>query len=124
MEQEEQVRAATIAFEGTRQEAQVGLRTTLDVLNAEQELRSAQLALVDARRNEYVATTAVLSAVGGLNIASLAPNVPVYDPQTNFDQVRNNGGLPWDGIVEAFDFFQAPAIVIRPAPAPTPPIGR
>ena len=119
---EEQVRAATIAFEGTRQEAQVGLRTTLDVLNAEQELRVAQLALVDARHDEYVASAAVLAAIGALNIQSLVPNVPAYDPQRNFNAVRNSGGLPWDGLVEGVERAGAPAIVARPAPTPTPPL--
>jgi len=52
---QEAVRAATVAAEGVRQEAQVGLRTTLDVLNQELELRSAEVTLATARRNEYVA---------------------------------------------------------------------
>ena len=55
-----------IAAEGTRQEQQVGLRTTLDVLNAEQELRNAELAQVSARRDEYVAAATVLAAMGRL----------------------------------------------------------
>ena len=121
---EEQVRAATIAFEGTRQEAQVGLRTTLDVLNAEQELRVAQLALVDARHDEYVASAGVLAAIGALNVQSLAPNIPVYDPQRNLNRVRGAGALPWDEVVEGVDRGGAPAIVTRPAPTPAPPLGR
>src|SRR5690606_14980343 len=80
----EQVRAARIAAEGTRQEQQVGLRTTLDVLNAEQELRSAELAQVQARRDEYVAAAAVLSFMGRLDPTQLAPGVEVYNPQDNF----------------------------------------
>ena len=61
---QEQVRATTLAYEGVKQEQQVGLRTTIDVLNAEQELRNAEFALVGSRRDEYVAATAVLSAMG------------------------------------------------------------
>jgi outer membrane protein len=70
---EEQVRATRIAFEGVRQEQQVGLRTTLDVLNAQLELANAEVALVVARRDEYVASASVLQAMGVLNVANLAP---------------------------------------------------
>ena len=113
---EEQVRATSIAFEGTRQEAQVGLRTTLDVLNAEQELRNAQLALVNARHDEYVAAAAVLVAMGALYVQDLASGVPAYDPKTNFDHVRHAfGWIPWTPAVEAIDRLGAPAIVEPPA---------
>ena len=121
---EEQVRAATIAFEGTRQEARVGLRTTLDVLNAEQELRVAQLSLVDARHNEYVASAAVLAAIGALNIGSLAPNVPIYDPQSHFNEVRRAGSTPWDGAVQGLDGVASPIIQVRPPPTATAPLAR
>src|SRR5690606_6783003 len=63
----EQVRAAQLAFEGTEAEAAVGLRTTLDVLIANQDLLNAQLAQVQAQRNAYVAGYALLQAVGYVN---------------------------------------------------------
>src|SRR5439155_25086541 len=95
---EEQVRAAAIAFEGTRQEAQVGLRTTLDVLNTEQDLRNAQFALVNARHDEYVAGAAVLASMGSLNAKAFA-DVQVYDPKANFDKVRHAfGWVPWEPV--------------------------
>lgn len=120
---EQQVRAATIAFEGTRQEAQVGLRTTLDVLNAEQELRNAQLALVNAKHDEYVASAAVLAAIGALDIGAIVPNAPRYDPAANFDDVRRgNGYLPWQPALESLDRAGAPKIQVRPAPTPAPPV--
>lgn len=113
---EEQVRAAAIAYEGTRQEAQVGLRTTLDVLNAEQELRNAQLALVNARHDEYVAGTAVLAAMGTLAAKDMA-NVTVYDPKANFDAVKHSfGWVPWEPAVAAIDHLGAPSVVHRPTP--------
>jgi outer membrane protein len=112
---EEQVRAATVAFEGVRQEAQVGLRTTLDVLNAEQELRSAELALVTAKHDEYVAAAGLLSAMGRLEIKNLNPAVPVYDPKTSFDKVNHSWGwVPWEGPVHALDQIFSP----QPGPAP------
>ncbi len=108
---EEAVRAATVAAEGVRQEAQVGLRTTLDVLNGELELRSAQVALVTARRNEYVAMAQLLLAMGRLDVTVLVPAEDVYDPSVNYERVRNRGGLPWDGVIEAIDRIAAPQIV-------------
>lgn len=116
---EEQVRAATVAFEGVRQEAQVGLRTTLDVLNAEQELRSAELALANARHDEYVAAANLLSAMGKLEAKNLTPGVPVYDPKTSFEKVNHKWGwVPWEGPLQVLDKVAAPQI--GPAPADVP----
>ena len=109
----EAVRAATVAAEGVRQEAQVGLRTTLDVLNQELELRNAEVTLASARRNEYVAQANLLAAMGRLEGQDLNPNIEVYDARENYDRVRHRGALPWDGVVEAIDRIAAPAI--RPA---------
>jgi outer membrane protein len=110
----EQVSADQIAFEGVRQEADVGLRTTLDVLNAEQELRGAELALVGARHDEYLAAAKVLNAMGRLQAAALSPNLAGYDPKAAFDQVRHSGEAPWEGLVAGLDSIGAPA----PPPAP------
>jgi outer membrane protein len=111
----EQVRAAKIAAEGTRQEQQVGLRTTLDVLNAEQELRNAELAQVSATRDEYVAASTVLAAMGRLEGKNLIPSVRQYDSKANFRKMRMTWGwVPWEepiGIVDR-------ALTIAPAPQP------
>tara|TARA_R110000824_G_scaffold7508_13_gene33643 strand:+ start:46492 stop:47808 length:1317 start_codon:yes stop_codon:yes gene_type:complete len=95
---EEAVRANTIALEGVEQEAQVGSRTTLDVLNAEQELLQSKVDLVTAQRDQYVALYAVLAAIGKLNARDLNLNVDYYDPTVNYDRVRDkwfgtDGGL-------------------------------
>ncbi|RZJ00669.1 MAG: type I secretion protein TolC [Brevundimonas sp.] len=108
---QEAVRAATVAAEGVRQEAQVGLRTTLDVLNQELELRSAQVTLASARRNEYVAQASLLAAMGRLEGADLDPSLDPYDPADNYNAIRNRGALPWDGIVESIDRIAAPPVV-------------
>ena len=67
----EAVRANEIAFEGVEQEAFVGLRTTLDVLNAEQELLNSRLELVRAERDLTVAAYALLQAMGLLDAQRL-----------------------------------------------------
>jgi outer membrane protein len=100
-----------------RQEQQVGLRTTLDVLNAQQELENSELALVGARHDEYVAAAAVLAAMGALEARTLIPGAPRYDPKVAFDQLRHApGAMPWDGAVQALDRVGAP----RTTPAPPP----
>jgi outer membrane protein len=89
-----QVQAAEIALNGVREEARVGQRTTLDVLNAQQELVNARVALVTAQRDRVVASYTLLSAVGRLAPEVLSLNVPVYDSQVHYQQVRDN----WAGV--------------------------
>jgi outer membrane protein len=108
---QEAVRAATVAAEGVRQEAQVGLRTTLDVLNQELELRNAEVTLASAQRNEYVAQANLLAAMGRLEGPDLDPTLDPYDPSANYQRVRNRGALPWDGVLETIDRVAAPPIV-------------
>ena len=107
----EAVRAASVAAEGVRQEAQVGLRTTLDVLNQEVTLRASQTAVANARAAEYVARASLLAAMGRLDGPALNPTVDAYDPQANYDRVQGRGGLPWDGVVETLDRVASPPIV-------------
>jgi outer membrane protein len=97
----------------------VGLRTTLDVLNAQQELETSELALVGARHDEYVAAAAVLAAMGQLEAKDLIPNEARYDPKVNFDKVRHAiGWVPWEGVVEALDRLGSPAPTPMPPPSP------
>jgi outer membrane protein len=107
---EEGVRAARIAAEGVRQEQQVGLRTTLDVLNAELELRNAEITLAQARRNQYVSQANLLASMGRLSGEDLDPTLDLYDPAVNADRVRNRGALPWDFAVEAIDRIASPPV--------------
>ena len=85
----QQIQAARLAFEGVREEAKLGSRTTLDVLDAEQELLSAQNDLLEARRDEYVATYSLLSAMGLLTVEHLGLRVEGYDPAAYYNAVRN-----------------------------------
>lgn len=65
-----QVDAAEIAYDGAKQELAVGVRTTLDVLDQEQQLFEARLAVVQAERDAYVAAHQLLRAIGGLDVSS------------------------------------------------------
>ena len=87
--QQDEVRATTIAFEGVEQEASVGSRTVLDVLDAEQELLDAKVNLVKTKRNEIVAQFALLSSVGGLTMRQLGLSDKLYDETGHFDEVRD-----------------------------------
>jgi outer membrane protein len=89
-----QVTAAEIALNGVREEARVGQRTTLDVLNAQQELVNARVALVTAQRDRVVASYSLLSASGRLSVLVLGFKVPVYDPAVHYHQVRD----AWGGV--------------------------
>lgn len=84
-----QIRAARTAFEGVREEATLGARTTLDVLNAEQELLDAQANRITAVSNQYVAAYALLASMGQLTAQNLRLQVQIYDPTAYYNQVRN-----------------------------------
>ncbi|MFM9865218.1 MAG: TolC family outer membrane protein [Micropepsaceae bacterium] len=94
----QQVKAAEIAFEGVEQEQQVGSRTTLDVLNQQQELLNARVALVRTERDEVVASYSLLSAVGKLTAQDLELPVQFYDPVGNYDMQtwRPFGGATYE----------------------------
>lgn len=77
---EDAVTAQNLAYQGVEQENQVGLRTTLDVLDAEQELLSAKLALVSAKRDQLVAAYGLVSAIGSLEAANLGLKVSDLTP--------------------------------------------
>ena len=90
------VDAAALSLEGVRAENSVGNRTILDILNAEQELLNAQVQLVSARRNAYVAGFNLLAAMGKAEARDLGLDGGVlYDPQANYNRVKNKF-FDWD----------------------------
>jgi outer membrane protein len=89
-----QVQASEIALNGVREEAKAGQRTTLDVLNAQQALVNARVALVTAQHDRVVASYAVLNAVGRLSPTVLKLATTVYDPSVHYHQVRDS----WVGV--------------------------
>ncbi|MBF0561336.1 MAG: TolC family outer membrane protein [Alphaproteobacteria bacterium] len=84
-----QIEAANIALEGVQRESQVGSRTVLDVLNAEQELLNARVGLEQAERSERVAEFTLMNATGQLTARGLALPVERYDPTIHYHEVRD-----------------------------------
>lgn len=88
------VAASETALNGVREEARVGQRTTLDVLNAQQTLVNGRVTLVTAQRDRVVASYNLLSAVGILSPGTLRLPTPIYDPRIHYHQVRDS----WIGL--------------------------
>jgi outer membrane protein len=89
-----QVDAAESALSGVREEAKVGQRTTLDVLNAQQELLDSRVNLIIAQRDRVLASYNLLSAVGRMNTRVLRVKTPVYRPEVHYKQVKDK----WFGL--------------------------
>ena len=85
----DQIRAAEIALDGVRQEVAVGLRTTLDILDAEQELLDARVAVVVAEHDEYVAIYEVRAVTGRLSASQIGLPVEAYDPAVHYNRTRD-----------------------------------
>jgi outer membrane protein len=83
------VAAQQVAVEGVREEARVGTRTTLDVLDAQNELVNAQIALANAKRDRIVAGYQLVAAIGRMTAADLRLSVSLYEPGVNYDDVRD-----------------------------------
>ena len=87
---ESEVRAATIALNGVQKENQIGQRTTIDVLNAQQDLTMARSRLIQAqRRSRSGVPYTLLSAIGRLQHSRLGLKTPNYDPTVHYSQVRD-----------------------------------
>jgi outer membrane protein len=91
---ESEVRSADIALQGVRREAAGGQRTTIDVLNAQQDLTNARTRQITAQRDRVIASYTLLSAVGRLDVHTLNLNTPDYSPDVHYHQVRD----AWHGL--------------------------
>jgi outer membrane protein len=100
-----QIRAAEIALDGVQREAVVGSRTTLDVLNAEQELLNARVTLVQALANVVTNSYSLAGAVGRLTAKDLALPVPLYDMEAYYRAVRGK----WFGTSDLSNVSEASA---------------
>jgi TolC family type I secretion outer membrane protein len=110
--QKEQVAAQGLAYDSVRAELKAGLRTTIEVLNAEQELQNAKIALAQAVSDSYLARVALMASIGILRADAIDPTLDPYNPEKAFRSVSNRGLAPWVGAVEVIDSMRAE----RPAP--------
>lgn len=85
---EQQISAAQIAFDGVREEASLGARTTLDVLDAEQDLLDARASRLSALAQRYIGIYQLLASMGLLTVDHLALGIPTYDPAAYYNAVR------------------------------------
>ncbi|MEO6152478.1 MAG: TolC family outer membrane protein [Croceibacterium sp.] len=116
------VQAAELSLEGVRAENTVGNRTILDILDAQQELLRAQVQLVTARRNSYVAGFTLLAAMGRAEARDLGLEAygPLYDPVVNYERVKR---IAWDWQRDPDPVTQASRTVdIAPQDANIPPV--
>ena len=86
---DQQIQAADMAYQGVREEATLGARTTLDVLNAEQDLLDAKASRISAEASLQVAYYQLLSAMGLLTVENLKLGIPTYDPAAYYNAVQN-----------------------------------
>uniref|UniRef100_A0A973W0T0 TolC family outer membrane protein n=2 Tax=Bradyrhizobium septentrionale TaxID=1404411 RepID=A0A973W0T0_9BRAD len=91
---ESETHAADVALQGVKREAQGGQRTTIDVLNAQQDLTNARSRQILAQRDRVIASYTLLSAVGRLDVHNLGLNTPDYLPEVHYHQVRD----AWHGV--------------------------
>ncbi len=91
------IAANTIAQRGVARQQSVGARTTLDVLNAQQELLTAEVNLARAIRDQDAAELAVLAVTGRLTAERIGLHVPRYDPVRHYDETRDR----WGGLTPA-----------------------
>ena len=84
----EQVKASQLALDGVKQEALVGSRTTLDVLNSQRDVVSAEVQLAQAERDQIVAAYQLLAITGQLTPAEIGLGIENYDPTENYNNNR------------------------------------
>jgi len=107
--QRTQLEAARIYYEGTFEEYRAGLRSTFDVLYAQNSLRDSEIALLANVRDQYVARAILLRHIGQLEVSKLLTGNALYDPSSHLRAVKRRSALPWDSAVRALDGFGAPA---------------
>ncbi len=104
-----QVEAERASVEGNRIEERAGLRSTIELLNAELELTTSRVTLVQGRHDEYLARASVLAAMGLLEARFLVPGVEAYDTRSDLDRAKRIDAPPWEAVVGAVDSLGAAA---------------
>ena len=112
---------ATGAERGMKIEYRAGLRSTLEVLNEEEQLEAAQIAVAVDTYTDYVARATLLNSLGRLQAIDLTENVPTYDAERNLRRIKNIGAVPTDPIFSTVDYLsEPPAGPPKSSQAPAP----
>ncbi|MBP8672242.1 MAG: TolC family outer membrane protein [Sphingobium sp.] len=101
--QRAQLAAARIYYEGSLAEYRSGLRSTFDVLYAQNALRETEIALLSSRRDAYVASASLLRQLGQLEVGKILTGTTLYDSTRYTARAMRRAALPWDGVVREFD---------------------
>jgi outer membrane protein len=102
-----QVEVERVAVEGNEVEERVGTRSTIELLNAELELANSRIEQVQSRHDEYVASAALLAAMGLLEARFITPGAQTYDPRASLNHVKGVDAPPWENAIEAIDSLGA-----------------
>jgi outer membrane protein len=117
-----QTLAADATATGMREEYRGGLRSTFDVLYAEQVLRDARITEVGTVHDDYVAQADILSLVGALEARNIIPGAPRYDPRQHLRQITKWDMLtPWGVVIDQIDSLGAPGTGEAPLHSPAAP---
>lgn len=103
-----QLQAARVYYEGTFEEYREGLRSTFDVLYAQNSLRETEIALLSSERTSYVAQAYLLRQLGQLEAARLVEGAATYDPARYTRKAAARSSVPWGGVIRAIDHLGAP----------------
>lgn len=119
--------AADLAFRGSRIEYRAGERSTLDVLIAEEILRDAELARLNAQHDAYLSEALLLRYIGRLDANDIVSGLPRYEPEDHFRKVEHKGAMPWEPLVRMLDSLGVPGphqdYISAPDPALHPVMG-
>jgi len=122
--QEAQLKAARIFYEGTSAEYRQGLRSTFDVLYAQNQLRDTEIAVLASQRDRYVATATLLRRIGQLEAGKILTGTPLYDPSAHFRRVADKAAQPFDAAITALDGIAPASQHQRHLTGPDLPTGR
>jgi len=113
-------------YDGTFEEYREGLRSTFDVLYAQNSLRETEIAVLTSERDSYVAQAYILRQLGKLEAGRLISGGGTYDPAPYTHKAETRSGVPWGGAVRALDRVGAlrgsPQEISEPAAAHAMPV--
>ena len=116
--QDQQRRFAETQLDGMINEYRVGLRSTFDVLYAQQQLRDAEVALLGSERDRYVSEATLLRQTGLLEVRAVLTGVQLHDPAKHLRDIEHRNAVPWEALFATLDKAGAPAAHQRTLPQP------